>query len=544
MSQKFKNWLDSVEGIERFRESLSFNKVDIVYTPEHLKEVNFDFDADLGFPGEFPFTRGIHKTMYRQKLWTMRQFAGFGSPEETNSRFKYLLKLGQTGLSVAFDMPTLMGFDADSEMAQGEVGREGVNVSSLLDMEALFEGINLELVTTSMTVNATAPIIFAFFVATAKKRGLDLSKISGTIQNDMLKEFIAQKEWIVPPEPSVRLACDVIEYSVKHLPKFNPISISGYHIREAGATAFEELNFTLCDGVEYVEQLLRRGLKIDDFAPRLSFFFDVHNDFFEEISKLRAARKIWAKLMREHFKAGNPRSWLLRMHAQTAGVSLTAQQPHNNVVRVAIQALAAVLGGVQSLHTNSMDETLCLPTEHAVKLALRTQQIIAEETHVTDTIDPLGGSYYVEFLTKNFEREFFDFFEQVSQLGGMLRAVEKGLPQRLIAESSFRFQKKVDGGEEKIVGVNCFVDEKEEKIDIHRVNPAVEELQKERLKKLKLERSNREVSQKIDSVKQALSRGENCIPALIEAALVGCTLGELSKAFQDIFGSFREQGIF
>lgn len=543
-NKNYTEWLkaNSLED-RRYVENMSFESIDLVYTPEHLDEVGFNPDEDLGYPGEYPFTRGIHKTMYRDKLWTMRQFAGFGTPEDTNKRFKYLMSLGQTGLSTAFDMPTLMGFDADDPKSEGEVGREGVNVSSLDDMRRLFEGINLEKVTVSMTVNATAPIIFAFFVANALNQGFDLRQISGTIQNDPLKEFIAQKEWIVPPRPSVKLACDVIEFCAKNLPKFNPISISGYHIREAGATASQELNFTLCDGLTYVDECLQRGLKIDEFAPRLSFFFDVHNDFFEEVAKLRAARKIWAKLMKETYGAQNPRSWWLRMHAQTAGVSLTAQQPHNNIVRVAIQALAAVLGGVQSLHTNSMDETLSLPTEQAVKIALRTQQIIAEESGVTKTVDPLGGSYYVEFLTKRFELKFDEFFNEVKTLGGMLKAVEVGYPQRLIAESSYKFQRKLDEGLERIVGVNVYSDSEDPDIDIHHVDPKVEQDQISRLSALKSQRSEAEVSKSLAKLKSKLEQNLNCIEQLIECAQAGCTLGEISRAIVDVYGAYTERAI-
>ncbi len=539
--RKYLEWLrkNNLEE-KRFLENISFERIDLCYTKEHLEEIGFDDDIDGALPGEYPFTRGIHKTMYRDKVWTMRQFAGFGSPEDTNKRFKYLLSLGQTGLSVAFDMPTLMGLDADDPKSQGEVGREGVNVSCLEDMERLFDGINLEEVTVSMTVNASAPIIFAFFTAYAIKKGFDLSKISGTIQNDMLKEFIAQKEWLVPPRASVKLSCDVIEFCSKNLKKFNPISISGYHIREAGATASQELNFTICDGLAYVDECLARGLNIDDFAPRLSFFFDVHNDFFEEVAKFRAARKIWAKLMREEYGAKNPRSWWLRTHAQTAGVSLTAQQPFNNVVRVAIQALAAVLGGVQSLHTNSMDETLSLPTEQAVKVALRTQQIIAEETGVTKTVDPLGGSYYVEYLTKRLEKQFFDFYNEVKKLGGMIQAVEKGFPQRLIAESSYKYQQKLDSGEEKIVGVNIYNEGFDEKIEIHKTDEQIEKLQKERLKAFKDRRDQRKVEKQLSSLKNCLECGRNCIQDLIDCAIAGATLGEMANVFTEVYGRYRE----
>ncbi|MCS6893286.1 MAG: methylmalonyl-CoA mutase family protein [Deltaproteobacteria bacterium] len=543
--KKYIDWLEENNlDQSRFVENLSFENIDLVYTQEHLDEINFEPEKDAPYPGLYPFTRGIHKTMYRDKVWTMRQFAGFGTPKDTNMRFKYLLSLGQTGLSVAFDMPTLMGFDADDPRSEGEVGREGVNISSLADVEELFEGINLEQVTVSMTVNATAPIVFAFFVANAIKQGFDLQKIAGTIQNDMLKEFIAQKEWLVPPKPSVKLACDIIEFCARRMPKFNPISISGYHIREAGSTAGQELNFTLCNGLAYVDECLSRGLHIDDFAPRLSFFFDVHNDFFEEIAKFRSARKIWATLMREKYNAKNPRSWWLRTHAQTAGVSLTAQQPYNNIVRVTIQALAAVLGGVQSLHTNSMDETLSLPTEQAVKIALRTQQIIAEETGVINTVDPLGGSYYVEYLTKRFETKFFEFLEEIQKLGGMLKAVEQGYPQRLIAESSYRFQKKVDQKLERIVGVNIYTEENEPPIEIHKVDPTVEQIQAGKTRAFKASRDVKALNESLNKLRNILRENSNSIESLIECALNGATLGEISSVFIEIYGPYRETSFF
>jgi methylmalonyl-CoA mutase, N-terminal domain len=437
--------------------SLSFREQPAIVTPESLG--SFDYQQQLGFPGEFPYTRGVQPTMYRGRLWTMRQFAGFGSPEDTNQRFKYLLEHGQTGLSTAFDMPCLMGYDPDHPKSKGEVGREGVSVSNIEDMDLLFDGIALDKITTSMTINCTATVLMAFYFALAKRRNISFDKLGGTIQNDMLKEFIAQKEWICPPKPSVKLSCDIIEYCASAAPLFNPISISGYHIREAGATAVQELAFTLADGLAYVKHCVDRGMDIDAFAPRLSFFFDVHNDFFEEIAKFRAARRIWAREVQARFNPKKPHSLRLRTHAQTAGVSLTAQQPLNNVARVAMQALAAVLGGVQSLHTNSMDETLSLPTQEAAKVALRTQQIIAEESGVTNVVDPLGGSYYVEKLTNDIESEALHYIRTIDELGGMLQAVEEGYPQREIGEASYRFQLEVDAKERSIVGVNQYADD-------------------------------------------------------------------------------------
>ena len=444
-------------------QSISFREQPALVSPESVGD--FEYHRSLGYPGEYPFTRGVQPTMYRGRWWTMRQFAGFGSPEDTNQRFKYLLEAGQTGLSTAFDMPALMGYDADHPKSVGEVGREGVSISTIDDFERLFAGIQLDAVTTSMTINATSTVAMAFYFCIARRRNISLDRLGGTIQNDSFKEFIAQKEWICPPAPAVKLCCDIIEYCRDFAPKFNPISISGYHIREAGATAVQELAFTLADGIGYVDHCLSRGMSIDSFAPRLSFFFDIHNDFFEEIGKLRAARRIWAKLMKERYGAKDENSWKLRTHAQTAGVSLTAQQPMNNVARVALQAMAAVLGGVQSLHTNSMDETLSLPTEEAVKVALRTQQIIAEESGVTNVIDPLGGSYYVEKLTNDIEQEAMAYIKKIDDLGGMLRAVELGYPQKEIAESAYQFQKNFDDKSYVMVGVNRYQDNDDQKDD-------------------------------------------------------------------------------
>lgn len=528
------------ERKKRF-DSISFREQPSLVSWEDRAGV--DAAAEIGYPGEFPYTRGIHATMYRGRLWTMRQFAGFGSPEDTNRRFRYLLEQGQTGLSTAFDMPSLMGYDADHKRSLGEVGREGVSVSSIEDMERLFAGIDLAAVTTSMTINCTAPVALAMYFAVARRRGIALDRLGGTIQNDMFKEFIAQKEWISPPEPSVRLACDVIQFCAHHAPRFNPISISGYHIREAGATAVQELAFTLADGVGYVEECLSRGMAIDDFAPRLSFFFDVHNDFFEEIAKFRAARRIWARLMRDRFGARDPKSMMLRTHAQTAGVSLTAQQPVNNVARVAMQALAAVLGGVQSLHTNSMDETLSLPTEEAVKVALRTQQIIAEETGVTNTVDPLGGSFYLEQLTDEIEREAMAYIEKIDSFGGMLHAVQRGYPQHEIAEAAYQFQLKVERLDEVQVGVNKYVDDEEQTIPTHTVDMAIEREQRERLFRFKASRDQRKHQEALERLEQTCRDGANVMDTLIEGVDAGVTLGEASDVFRVVFGEYRDPGL-
>jgi methylmalonyl-CoA mutase N-terminal domain/subunit len=503
-----------------------------------------DQRESIGYPGEYPFTRGIHATMYRGRLWTMRQFAGFGTPEDTNRRFRYLLEHGQTGLSTAFDMPSLMGYDADHKRSLGEVGREGVSVSSIEDMERLFAGIDLASVSTSMTINCTAPIAFAMYVAVARRRGIPFDRLSGTIQNDMFKEFIAQKEWISPPEPSVRLACDVIQFCAAQVPRFNPISISGYHIREAGATAVQELAFTLADGLGYVEECLSRGMEIDTFAPRLSFFFDVHNDFFEEIAKFRAARRMWARFMKERFGARDPRSMMLRTHAQTAGVSLTAQQPVNNVARVALQALAAVLGGVQSLHTNSMDETLSLPTEEAVKVALRTQQIIAEETGVSNTVDPLGGSFYLEQLTDEIEREALAYIAKIDEFGGMLRAVQLGYPQHEIAEAAYQFQLRLERLDEVQVGVNKFVDAEEDlSIPTHHIDPAIERDQRERLAQFKAARNPITHAAALERLHQVCRDRGNVMEPLVDAVDSGVTLGEASEVFRSECGEYRDPGL-
>jgi len=498
----------------------------------------------LGFPGEFPYTRGVQPTMYRGRLWTMRQFAGFGTPEDTNARFHYLLEHGQTGLSTAFDMPTLMGYDPDHELSFGEVGREGVSVSSIDDMERLFAGIDLAAVTTSMTINCTAAPVLAMYFALARRRGIDLHKLGGTIQNDILKEYIAQKEWICPPEPGVRIVCDMIEFCSKEASRFNPVSISGYHIREAGATAVQELAFTLYDGITYVAECIRRGMNVDSFAPRLSFFFDVHNDFFEEIAKFRAARRIWARVMKDRFAAKDPNSMKLRTHAQTAGVSLTAQQPVNNVARVALQALAAVLGGTQSLHTNSLDETLALPTEEAVKVALRTQQIIAEESGVPHTVDPLGGSYFVETMTDTMEREAMRYIDRLDEMGGMLRAIEVGFPQKEIADSAYIFQRQVETGERTIVGVNKYVEAGERTpIPTLKIDPQIEARQRERNSVFRAKRDPQILQSHLSELRSACRSGANVMPVLIDAVDFGVTLGEVSDVFREVFGVYRDPGL-
>lgn len=544
-SPSYRAWREKVYASQRERkasfESISFREQPELVTPENGGTV--DYDRDLGNPGEYPYTRGVQPTMYRGRLWTMRQFAGFGTPEDTNKRFRYLLDHGQTGLSTAFDMPSLMGYDPDSPRALGEVGREGVSVATVEDMDTLFGGIALDQVTTSMTINCTATVVFAFYFAVARRRGIPFEKIGGTIQNDMLKEFIAQKEWISPPAPSVKLVCDVIEFCAQSAPKFNPVSISGYHIREAGATAVQELAFTIADGLAYVDHCLGRGMKLDDFAPRLSFFFDVHNDFFEEIAKFRAARRLWAKLMRERYGAKTDAACKLRTHAQTAGVSLTAQQPVNNVARVAMQALAAVLGGVQSLHTNSMDETLSLPTEGAVRIALRTQQIIAEESGVTNVIDPLGGSYYVERLTSEVEEEAMRYIRQIDALGGMLHAVEAGFPQKEIAEAAYQFQLGVDAGEQAIVGVNCHAEGGEQEIPTLKIEHEVERQQIERVKEFKARRDPAALAASLSLVEQACRENRNVVPVLIDAVEVGATLGEVSDIYRKVFGVYTDPGM-
>ncbi|MGQ0812693.1 MAG: acyl-CoA mutase large subunit family protein [Nitrospiraceae bacterium] len=518
--------------------SLSGLDVNRIYSSDDLKDRSSDLD--IGLPGEFPYTRGVYPTMYRGRLWTMRQFAGFGSADDTNRRFKYLLQHGQTGLSVAFDMPTLMGLDADDPRAHGEVGHCGVAVSSLADIERLFDGIPLDQVTTSMTINGPAAVIFAMYVAAAEKRGIPLERIDGTLQNDILKEYIAQKEWLFPPEPSLRLITDTISYCAKQVPKWHPVSISGYHIREAGSNATQELAFTLYDGLTYVEAAVKAGSSVDSFAPQLSFFFNVHNDFFEEIAKFRAARRLWAREMERRYHPKDPRSLQLRCHAQTAGCSLMAQQPMNNVVRTALQALAAVLGGAQSLHTNSMDETLALPTEEAVKLALRTQQVIAHESEVTNTIDPLGGSYYVESLTNRLEEEALGYFRRLDEMGGMVKAIEGGFPQRDILEASQRYQREVERKERIIVGVTDYVEQEERRIPTLKIGPEVEQDQVARLSDLRKSRDSFKMAGAVEELQEAASCSENVMPYLIEAVKAKATLGEICAALKEVFGTYRE----
>jgi methylmalonyl-CoA mutase, N-terminal domain len=513
-----------------------------LYTPDN---VEVDYDRDLGYPGVYPYTRGVYPSMYRGRLWTMRQFAGFGTAEETNARFRYLLDHGQTGLSTAFDMPTLMGYDSDHPKSLGEVGREGVAVDSLEDMEHLFAGIPLGEVSTSMTINAPAAMLLAFYICVAEEQDVPRDQLRGTIQTDILKEYIAQKEWIFPPEPSMRLCVDMIEFCAREVPLWHPVSISGYHIREAGSTAAQELAFTLADGFAYVEAALDRGLDIDDFAPRLSFFFNAHIDFFEEIAKYRAARRIWAKEMRERYGAKNPRSWLMRFHTQTAGVSLTAQQPQVNIIRTALEALAAVLGGTQSLHTNSFDEALALPTEHAVKLALRTQQVIAHETGVANTIDPLGGSYYVEDLTNRLETEAYDYFGRIRELGGVVAAIKKNFFQREIAEASFRYQSEVESGRRVVVGVNRYEDPDEKEVEILHIDQALESKQVERVKGLRARRDSAAVERALVRLKDdAASEGTNLMPAIIEASRAYVTMGEMCDALREVWGVWRETPVF
>lgn len=530
-------------GPERQTEFVTTSGLPInrLYSPADIQ--GQDFEGDIGWPGEFPFTRGIHPTMHRGKLWTMRMFAGFGTAEETNERFKFLLQQGQTGLSVAFDMPTLYGYDTDDPMVPGEFGKCGVAVSSLADMELLFDGIPLADVTTSMTINSPAAIIWAMYIVAAEKRGIPMAKLAGTIQNDILKEYIAQKEFIFPPRPSMRLVIDTIEFASQHMPKWNPISISGYHIREAGSTAAQELAFTLVDGFEYVRWSLERGLDIDDFAPRLSFFFNAHNDFFEEIAKYRAARRIWAREMRDTFGAKNPRSWWLRFHSQTAGVSLTAQQPENNIVRTAIQALAAVLGGTQSLHTNSMDEALALPSELAVRIALRTQQIIAHESGVTNTVDPLGGSYFMESLTDEMERQARQMFSEIDALGGVIPALEAGYFQRAIADAAARYQWEIDSQQRTIVGVNDFVNDDPLQIPILDMNPKGYDTQIQRLERVRRERDQDRVRLCLEQLRHAAATDTNLMPFILDAVRAYATLGEMMNVLRQVFGEYMEPTI-
>jgi methylmalonyl-CoA mutase N-terminal domain/subunit len=509
-----------------------------------LSVANQDFN-EIENPGEFPYTRGIHPTGYRGKLWTMRQFAGFGTAKQTNERFKYLLSQGQTGLSTAFHLPTLYGYDSDHHYSKGEVGKCGVAVDSLADMEILFEGIDLEDVTVSMTINSTAPILLAMYLAVAEKQGADWKKISGTLQNDILKEYIAQKEYIFPPRPSMRLITDIFKFCALEVPKYNTISISGYHIREAGSTALQELAFTLRDGMEYVEYGVRAGLDVDEFAPRLSFFFNSHNDLFEEVAKFRAARRVWAKVMRDRYGAKDPRSWMLRFHTQTAGCSLTAQQPYNNIVRVALQGLAAVLGGTQSLHTNSLDETLALPTEQAARIALRTQQIIAHESGVINTVDPLAGSFYIEELTNKMEQGCFEYIQKIDQFGGMVEAIEAGFPQREIWDASYQYQRSVDSGEKVVVGVNAYKMEHEDPYDVLYIDESVTGQQLDLLKKVKAERDEQKVQDALQALRNAAGDpNANTMPVIIDAVKVYATVGEISDALRDVFGTYQEPALF
>jgi methylmalonyl-CoA mutase, N-terminal domain len=512
-----------------------------LYSPDSTQ---VDYDRDLGYPGVYPFTRGVYPSMYRGRLWTMRQFAGFGTAQETNERFRYLLEHGQTGLSTAFDMPTLMGYDSDHPRSLGEVGREGVAVDSLADMETLFDGIPLGEVSTSMTINGPAAMLLAFYVCVAEQQGVPRAELRGTIQTDILKEYIAQKEWIFPPEPSMRLVTDMVQFCAQELPRWHPISISGYHIREAGSNAAQELAFTLANGFAYVDAAIERGLDVDEFAPRLSFFFNAHIDFFEEIAKYRAARRIWARELRERYGARNPRSWLMRFHTQTAGVSLTAQQPEVNIVRTALEALAAVLGGTQSLHTNSFDEALALPTENAVRLALRTQQVIAHETGAVNTIDPLGGSYYLEDLTNRLEAEAYDYFDRIEKLGGVVEAVKQNFQQREIAEASFRYQAEVEAKQRIVVGVNRYELEDEPEIELLRIDPALEDEQIERVKALRARRDSTAVEQALARLKEASLRDENLMPLIVEASRAYVTMGEMCDALRETWGTWRETPVF
>ena len=513
-----------------------------VYTPQD--NAALDYSRDLNLPGEYPYTRGVQPTMYRAKPWTMRMFAGFGTAEDTNKRFKYLLSQGQTGLSTAFDMPTLYGYDTDHQLAAGEFGKCGVAISSLADMEILYKDLPLDKITTSMTINSPASVIWAMYIVNAEKNGFPRAKLGGTLQNDILKEYIAQKEFLFPPEPSMRLVTDTIEFGTREMPRWNTISISGYHIREAGATAVQEMAFTLADGLAYIDAALERGLTIDEFAPRLSFFFDVHNDFFEEIAKFRAARRLWARLMRERYGAKDPRSWLLRCHAQTAGVSLTAQQPDNNIVRTSLQALAAVLGGTNSLHTNSLDEALALPTEKAALIALRTQQIIASESGVTNTVDPLGGSYFIESLTDQTEQAALDYINRIDSLGGVLACIQNGFFQREIAESAYRYQQEVDTHKRTIVGVNDYVMDEEIKVPTLYIDRVGEMAHLERLERIRKERDQDAVKRALDNLRRVSEGTENTMPAIIEAVKTYATLGEIMNVFRSVFGEYMEPAVF
>jgi len=529
---------------ERDREfsTVSSLPIERLYTPDDLGP-GWRPEEKLGYPGEYPFTRGIHPTMYRGRPWTMRQFAGFGTARQTNQRFRYLLEHGQNGLSVAFDLPTLMGRDSDDGMARGEVGREGVAVDSLADMEALFDGIPLDTVSTSMTINAPAAVIFCMYLAVAEKQGVPFDALSGTLQNDILKEYIAQKEWIYPPRPSMKIITDLMAFCARNVPRWNTISISGYHIREAGSTAVQELAFTLADGIGYVEAAIQAGLDVDEIAPRLSFFFNSHNDFFEEIAKMRAARRMWARVLRERFGAKNPRSWMLRFHTQTAGCSLTAQQPYNNVVRVTIQGLAGVLGGTQSLHTNSLDETLALPSEEAVTIALRTQQIIAEESGVTNTVDPLAGSYFVEALTDRMEREAQEYVDRIDRMGGIIAAVERGFPQKEIADASYHYQRQLDSGTKTVVGVNKYTMQESTRPELLRIGSEVEAEQLRNLSRVRERRDEQRLRNDLERLRAGAERGDNLIPLLLQCVRDYGTVQEISGALVPVFGTYREVSV-
>ncbi len=547
MSKSKKEWREKTLGPQVGRaqerqegiEAESGFQPDVVYTPEDLEAAGFDYHRDLGFPGEYPYTRGIHPNMYRGRLWTMRQYAGFGDPQESNRRFRYLLEQGQTGLSIAFDLPTQMGYDSDHPMARGEVGKVGVPISHLGDMEVLLEGIPLDRVTTSMTINATAAILLAFYIAVAKKQGVAPAVLSGTLQNDILKEYIARGTYIYPPQPSLRLVVDIIRYCSQELPRWNPISISGYHMREAGATAAQELAFTFANAIEYVSAVLKAGLNVDDFAGRLSFFFAAHNNLLEEVAKFRAARRMWARIMRERFKASNPRAWMLRFHTQTAGVTLTAQQPDNNIVRTTIQALAAVLGGTQSLHVNSRDEALGLPTEESVQISLRTQQIIAHESGVADVVDPLGGSYYVEYLTTHLEQEANRYIQRMDEMGGALAALELGYQPREIHESAYRHQRAVEEGRRIVVGVNRYVTDSPP-VPVQRIDPEMARRQIARLRRVRRERDSQAAQRALARLEEVARSTENTMPPILECVEAYCTLGEICDVLRKVFGEQKE----
>ncbi|MCJ7683590.1 MAG: methylmalonyl-CoA mutase family protein [Desulfobacteraceae bacterium] len=545
-NKKWQEKLDKVfearpERLTRFS-TVSDREINSLYTPADVRDQ--DFMEDIGFPGDYPFTRGVQPSMYRGRFWTMRMFAGLGSAKDTNKRFHLLVKEGQTGLSTAFDMPTLMGYDTDAHKAKGECGKCGVAIDTLKDIEDLFEGLPIEKITTSMTINPPASVIWAMYIAMAENRGIDRKVLGGTIQNDMLKEFIAQKTFMCPPVPSVRIIEDTVEFGTKEVPRWNTISISGYHIREAGSTAVQELAFTLADGIAYTEKAIERGLDVDDFAPRFSFFFNSHLDFFEEVAKFRAARRMWGKIMKDRFKAKDPRSWWLRFHTQTAGCSLTAQQPYNNVVRTALQALAAVMGGTQSLHTNSLDEVLSIPTEEAATIALRTQQIIAEESGVTNTIDPLGGSYFVEAFTNQMEEEAFDIIQKIDDMGGMLSAIEKNYPQQEIADSAYRYQRQIDANEKTVVGVNKYVVDEEIPVEVLEIDEELESLQIEKTNRVKAERDNQRVAECLEMVGDACSGKQNIMEPLIDAVKANVTLQEVCDIYRKVYGEYRDPGIY